>query len=160
VRTLPHALGGALAATWAAAAVTAVAAPGPTLGPREDDEQAGVLASVIVPMRDEEHNAGPCVAALLASTHPRLEVVVVDDGSRDGTVAAVRAAAAGVPRRRLVRAAPLPDGWLGKPWACAQGAAVASGDWLVFCDADVRLAPPALSTLLADAAASGAEVVS
>lgn len=155
-----HVLGRALAATWAAAAVTAAAAPGPALGPRRDDPQAETLVSVVVPMRDEERNAAACVAAVLASTHRRVELIVVDDGSRDGTAAAVRAAAAGDPRVRLVRGAPLPDGWLGKPWACAQGAAVARGTWLVFCDADVRLAPEALATLLADAAATGAEAVS
>src|SRR5690606_35092550 len=58
-----HVLGRALAATWAAAAVTAAAAPGPALGPRRDDPQAETLVSVVVPMRDEERNAAACVAA-------------------------------------------------------------------------------------------------
>ena len=110
--------------------------------------------TVVVPARDEEEQIGDCLAALLDQRGvPSLRIVVVDDGSTDGTAAAVRAVTD--PRVRLVRADPLPAGWLGKPHACATGAAVADdGDGdedglLVFVDADVRLFPDAVAGAVA-----------
>jgi 4,4'-diaponeurosporenoate glycosyltransferase len=55
----------------------------------------------------------------------------------------------------VVQAGRLPDGWAGKPHACAIGAAAATGDVLVFLDADVRLSPRALGSVLAERAARG-----
>ncbi|MGY1804647.1 glycosyltransferase family 2 protein [Blastococcus sp. SYSU D00922] len=105
--------------------------------------------TVVVPARDEEAEIGGCLAALLDQRGvPDLRVVVVDDGSTDGTADVVAAVAD--PRVRLVRAAPLPPGWLGKPHACATGAAEAGdADVLVFVDADVRLFPDAVAGAVA-----------
>ncbi len=102
--------------------------------------------SALLPVRDEAHQVGGCLAALLSSTAvPDLEVLVLDDGSRDGTAEAARRAAAGDPRVRVLAGAPLPPGWLGKPHALSQLAAAATGTALVCLDADVRLAPHALA---------------
>ena len=95
--------------------------------------------SVLVPARDEAATITACVAALVGQGAS--EVVVLDDGSVDGTAALAAAAGA-----RVVTGAPLPDGWLGKPWACQQLADLAAGDVLVFVDADTVLAPGALAT--------------
>jgi hypothetical protein len=93
--------------------------------------------TVVVPARDEEEQIGGCLAALLDQRGvPDLRIVVVDDGSTDGTADAVSAVAD--PRVRLVRAPAPPPGWLGKPHACATGAAGADDGVLVFVDADVR----------------------
>ncbi|TXR55743.1 glycosyltransferase [Quadrisphaera setariae] len=106
----------------------------------------GERVSVLLPVRDEAHQVGRALAAVLASTGvPHLEVLVLDDGSTDGTAAAAARAAGGDPRVRVLTGAPLPPGWLGKPHALAQLAAVASGSVLVCLDADVRLAPHALA---------------
>jgi 4,4'-diaponeurosporenoate glycosyltransferase len=78
--------------------------------------------SVIVPARDEERSLPRLLRSLAGQTMPPLEVIVVDDHSRDDTAA--RAAAAGA---RVLSSAPLPDGWTGKTWACHQGAAVKLG---------------------------------
>lgn len=105
--------------------------------------------SILVPARDEADRIGPCVRAALASRWGDLEVLVLDDRSSDATAAVARRAAAGDPRLAVLTGAPRPDGWLGKPWACAQLAAAARGEVLVFVDADVTLAPHAVAAAVA-----------
>jgi hypothetical protein len=101
--------------------------------------------AVVLPVRDEEAQVADCLAGILAQQGvPDLRVVVVDDGSTDRTAEIVASCAD--PRVSLVEAGPLPPGWLGKPHACAVGAAWAPGDGLLaFVDADVRLFPDALA---------------
>lgn len=111
-----------------------------------DDEPATVPAgapsvSVVVPARDEARNIGRCVEALRASHYPALEIVVVDDHSTDGTGEIARAHAAADSRVRVLVPDALPDGWMGKQWACASGARVATGSLLCFLDADTFVAP-------------------
>lgn len=105
--------------------------------------------SILVPARDEADRIGPCVRAALASRWGDLEVLILDDRSSDATAAVARRAAAGDPRLAVLAGAPRPDGWLGKPWACAQLAAAARGEVLVFVDADVTLAPHAVAAAVA-----------
>lgn len=95
--------------------------------------------SLLLPVRDEAARLPATLPALLAQDVD--EVVVLDDGSTDGTADLVRTHLAAHPRARLVTAPPLPAGWLGKPHACHQLALEATGDVLVFVDADVVLAP-------------------
>jgi Glycosyltransferase like family 2 len=124
------------------------------LGPA--DPAAREPISVVVPARDEAGQIGGCVAALLAQDAAVAEVVVVDDGSADAT--AWLAARAGA---RVVAAPPPAPGVAGKAAACAYGAEAArAGRWLAFVDADVRLAPQALSRLQAAALAAGAAAAS
>jgi hypothetical protein len=105
--------------------------------------------SVVVPARDEERGVGAAVRSLRALDYAPVEVIVVDDQSRDATASAARAAAGGDGRVRVLEGAPLPPGWVGKPWACWQGAREARGDWLLFTDADVIHAPDSLGRALA-----------
>ena len=97
--------------------------------------------SLVIPARNEARNIGPCVESALASAYPRLEVIVVDDHSTDGTAEVVRAIAERDPRARMITPPVLPDGWFGKQWACAAGAAESRGEVLGFMDADTRQAP-------------------
>ena len=101
--------------------------------------------SVLIPARNEEANIGDAVAAVLASEGVTLEVIVLDDGSTDGTAAVL----AGItdPRLRVAAGGALPGGWSGKQHACARLAELAAHGLLVFVDADVRLAPDALSRM-------------
>jgi hypothetical protein len=119
---------------------------------------ASTTVTAIVPVRDEAANIAGCVDAIAESGPDLAAVVVVDDASSDGT-AAVVAARADARCRLLTSPGPRP-GELGKPVACAAGAAVAIGEWLWFVDADVRVAPDLLRRLLAAAAESGADLVS
>lgn len=117
--------------------------------------------SVLLPVRDEAERVGRCLTSLLAQEGvPELEVVVLDDGSTDGTAEVVRAVAAGDARVRLLTGHPLPDGWLGKPHACQQLADAATGDVLVFVDADVLLAPHAVAASVALLEETGLDLLS
>jgi chlorobactene glucosyltransferase len=93
--------------------------------------------SLLVPARDEAANLARTLPLLLRSTYPALEVCVLDDESHDTTADVVARLAAADDRLRLLRGAPLPQGWAGKNWACAQLARAATGEILIFCDADV-----------------------
>jgi chlorobactene glucosyltransferase len=107
------------------------------------------LVSVIVPARDEARNIGACVGAVLATGWPALELLVVDDHSADGTGDLARAAAAGDPRVRVLDNPALPPGWMGKQWACWNGARAARGAVLCFADADTTHAPDLLPRAVA-----------
>jgi 4,4'-diaponeurosporenoate glycosyltransferase len=98
---------------------------------------------VVIPARDEEVTLGDLLDSIAASTTPPREIVVVDDGSTDGTADLAR-------RRgiRVVPATPPPAGWTGKTWACATGVEVTSAPVVVLVDADVRLHPRALAALV------------
>jgi hypothetical protein len=107
--------------------------------------------SVLVPARDEAPRIGDCLAAIRAQRGlADLEVLVLDDRSADGTAQVVRHHVDADPRVRLLsQSVEPPAGWLGKPWACSRLAEAATGDVLVFVDADVVLEPDALTRTLA-----------
>lgn len=120
--------------------------------------------TVLVPVRDEVDHVGPCVAAILRAADRctgRVDVVVLDDESSDGTTEVVRALARRDDRVTPVDGAPVPPGWLGKPWACQQLAHAADPGTtvLVFVDADVVLEPSGLSSTLALLRSSGLQLV-
>jgi cellulose synthase/poly-beta-1,6-N-acetylglucosamine synthase-like glycosyltransferase len=118
--------------------------------------------SVLLPVRDEAARVEPCLRALLGQLGVDLEVVVLDDGSTDGTAAVVRSVSDGDPRLRLLQGHPLPPGWLGKPHACQQlaDAAAPSSEVLVFVDADVVLGPRAVASTVALLDTTGLDLLS
>jgi glycosyltransferase involved in cell wall biosynthesis len=130
----------------------------PQAAPGSSARAGRPATSLLVPARDEARRLPAALVGLLAQDVT--EIVVLDDQSSDATAAVVRQAAAADPRVRLVRGAPLPAGWTGKNWACRQLAAAARGELLVFCDADVLLAPAALDACWAQMCAQRADVFS
>lgn len=98
-----------------------------------------VKISIIIPARNEESNLKALLGSVNAQEFSPHEVIVVNDQSEDGTVAVAEEHGA-----KVINGKSLPDGWLGKPWACAQGAMAAEGDWFLFLDADTWLEPEAL----------------
>ncbi len=105
--------------------------------------------SILIPARNEAHNIGRTVQALLAQGYPEFELLLLDDHSTDTTVQMAAATAQGDPRFRLIAGATLPVGWSGKNWACHQLAQQARYDTLLFTDADVAWQPNALPALIA-----------
>jgi hopene-associated glycosyltransferase HpnB len=132
-------------------------APPPAAWPR-------IVAAI--PARDEAETIGRAVASLFAQAYPgRLDIVVVDDASTDGTADIARRAAheAGAGERLTVVATPpLPEGWVGKMWAVATGLARVPADarYVLLTDADIVHAPDALARLVAKAEAEGRALVS
>lgn len=110
----------------------------PPGGPTADGTNATVGAAsicVVVPARDEATRIGPLLDAVVGA--PGIaEVIVVDDESSDGTADLARATGA-----RVVKGAPLPNGWAGKAWALQQGIEAARTEWVVTIDADARPDP-------------------
>lgn len=139
--------GRALRAATATAAALAVHAGVNALLLRRPPARAVAArrVSVLIPARNEAGRIGPCLRAILATAWPDLQILVLDDESDDDTAGVVRRVAAGDPRVTVLSGAQPPPGWLGKPWACAQLAAAATGDVLVFVDADVVLADGAVA---------------
>ncbi len=106
------------------------------------------LASVIVPARNEEINIKRCINSICKQTYPHLEVIVIDDGSTDGTASIVKKLQKEYPSVTLIRSRPLADGWKGKSWALHQGFNHCKGEWLLFVDADTVLKPTCLADSL------------
>lgn len=99
--------------------------------------------SVIIPARNEEKNLPYLLTSLKAQTYRPFEIIVVDDFSEDQTKSI--AESFGV---TVVESTPLPKGWTGKTWALWTGYKAAAGDIFAFLDADIRLEPDALASLL------------
>lgn len=107
------------------------------------------LVSILIPARNESNTIAKTITALRAQDYENFEVIVLDDGSEDGTAQIAEAAAQNDARIKIITGKKLPSGWLGKNWACHQLSEVATGGILIFTDADVRWEPNALSAVLA-----------
>lgn len=100
--------------------------------------------SIIIPACNEADHLEAALTSLLAQDYPRLEVIVIDDRSTDGTGEIIDRLAGKDPRVRAVHVESLPEGWLGKVNALREGARRAGGAWYLFTDADVYFQPAAI----------------
>jgi glycosyltransferase involved in cell wall biosynthesis len=105
---------------------------------------AGPPVSLIAAARNEASNIEAAVTSLLRLDYPALEIIVVNDRSTDETGAILKRLARQHPRLTIIDIVELPDGWLGKNHALFVGAARASGELLLFTDADVVFEPTVL----------------
>lgn len=113
-----------------------------SLTPTDHELLEGPLVSVLIPARNEAHRILATLESILDQNYKNLELIVLDDHSSDDTAKVTLAALERAPfQTLLVHGAPLPEDWRGKNFACAQLAEFASGDLLMFVDADVVLRP-------------------
>ena len=115
------------------------------LSPDAQDADAFPGVSVILPVRNEEQRLAACLDSLLAQHYPALEIVVINDNSVDGTAAILADYARRNERLVVVNGEPLPPGWSGKSFACHQGIRAASGEYLLFTDADTLHSPESIA---------------
>jgi cellulose synthase/poly-beta-1,6-N-acetylglucosamine synthase-like glycosyltransferase len=118
-----------------------------------------VRCSVVIAARDEEARIEGTVRRLLAQQGVEAEFLIVDDRSRDRTGEILRQLAREDGRVKLKRVEMLPDGWLGKCHACHVGASAATGDWILFTDADCWLKPDVIARAVKLAERDGADHV-
>jgi glycosyltransferase involved in cell wall biosynthesis len=123
--------------------------------------EASPQVSIIVPARNEEASLRACLESLTAQTGVAFEIIVVDDGSTDGT----RQIAQNVAGVRVICAPPLPHDGAGKTWtgknnAVVAGAKEARAPWLLFTDADTVHRPGALERALTEAKKEQADLLS
>jgi len=105
--------------------------------------------SVLIPARNEEKNIGKLLTALQQQDYPELEVIVCNDRSTDRTEEILSGFAGEDSRFRWFMGEKLPVDWLGKNFACHQLAQKASGEILLFLDADVELSLDAIRKAVA-----------
>lgn len=115
--------------------------------------------SAIVPARNEENNIESAVRSVAAQPEVA-EIIIVDDQSFDRTPEILAQLAAEIPRLKILRCDALPAGWVGKNHALWIGAQAASGNGLLFTDADTVLLPNAVRHALDDAQRFDAALVS
>ncbi len=115
--------------------------------------------SVISPACNEERHVEHALASILSVDYPDLAVVAIDDRSTDRTGEILDSLARRDPRLVVHHVHELQAGWLGKVHALARGVEHADGEWLLFVDADVHLAPRALRAAIADAERRGLDLL-
>src|ERR1043166_6070784 len=118
-----------------------------------------IQCSIVVAARAEEARIEQTIGRLLAQRGVELELIVVDDRSNDRTGEILRRLAREDARVQLKRVDVLPEGWLGKCHACHIGAGAATGDWILFTDADCWLRPDVIARALKAAEHEGADHV-
>jgi glycosyltransferase involved in cell wall biosynthesis len=122
--------------------------------PGRDGELRG---SVVIAARNEEARIERTIRHLLAQSGVALEIIVVDDRSTDRTSELLERLAKEDPRVRWKRIDVLPEDWLGKCHACHVGASMATGDWILFTDADCWLKPDVIDRAWRVAKREGAD---
>lgn len=115
------------------------------------------LVSILIPARNEEINIQECLESCLTQTYTNKEIIVVDDNSTDKTLEVLNGYS---DRIKIINGERLPEGWVGKNWACYQLAQYAKGDYLLFIDADVRLNNYAVESAIAEIVQTNSGLIS
>jgi len=110
----------------------------PYLDKFENTSKTNPKVSIILPARNEEEFIGKCLDSLIKQDYKNYEIIVIDDSSEDFTGKIISEYAKKYPNIITVSARPKPDGWMGKNWACMEGYSKATGELLLFTDADTK----------------------
>ena len=105
----------------------------PALPENSGSNPSSPLVSIILPVRNQANTVSECVSSLVGLDYPQKEIIVVDGNSTDGTQDILKTFDGKI---KLVEEEPLPQGWVGKNWACHTGYKQAMGDLLMFTDGD------------------------
>ncbi|MEL6632756.1 MAG: glycosyltransferase family 2 protein [Bacteroidota bacterium] len=100
--------------------------------------------SILIPARNEAVNLPHLFSQILGLHYPKLEVIVLNDQSEDATEAILKQYTQAHPEIHYINGQPLPQGWLGKNWACHQLGERATGDYFLYLDADIHRLDPAI----------------
>ena len=118
------------------------------------------FVSILVPARNEERNIEKCIKSLLQQNYPNYEIIVLDDESEDRTWQILSRLAQGNDNLHLLKGKPLPEGWIGKCWACHQLSEKARGEFLLLVDADTFHKPSMLHSVMDTARFYQADLIS
>jgi len=121
----------------------------PYLDKFENISKSSPKVSIILPARNEEEFIGKCLDSLIKQDYENYEIVVIDDSSNDTTVEIISEYAKKYSKIIPVSAKPKPEGWMGKNWACMEGYRKATGELLLFTDADTIHSKNVLSLAVA-----------
>ena len=112
-------------------------------------EATAKRVSIIVAARNEQRNIRTALQSLLDLGYPDYELIVIDDRSEDETGRILDDMAASSPRLRVIHIDRLPPGWLGKNHALWTGSRHATGEYLLFSDADIVMEPTVVTRAVA-----------
>ncbi len=119
--------------------------------PETNEPVSTPKVSILVPARNESRNLARSLESLVQQDYPNIEILVIDDHSEDDTHAIAESFAKRDSRIRVLSSSDLPPDWRGKSWALHQAAAHATGNWMLFTDADVVHHPSVLRNCIATA---------
>ncbi|MBT3862041.1 MAG: glycosyltransferase, partial [Nitrosopumilus sp.] len=117
----------------------------PYLDKFENTNETTPKVSIILPARNEEKYLAKCLDSLIDQDYKNYEIIVIDDSSEDSTGKIIANYAKKNSKIIHVSAKSKPDGWMGKNWACMEGYKQASGELLLFTDADTKHAKQVIS---------------
>ena len=133
----------------------------PHLDKFKNTSKTNPKVSIILPARNEEEFIGKCLESLIKQDYKNYEIVTVDDSSEDDTGKIIAKYAKKYPGIVIpVTARPKPDGWMGKNWACMEGYKKATGELLLFTDADTKHAENVMSLAVAHLNSFGLDALS
>ena len=121
----------------------------PYLDKFENKSKSTPKVSIILPARNEEGFIGKCLDSLIKQDYPNYEIIVVNDSSEDSTGKIISEYAKKNSKIIPVTAKAKPDGWMGKNWACMEGYQKATGELLLFTDADTKHSENVISLAVA-----------
>ncbi|MDH3340651.1 MAG: glycosyltransferase [Nitrosopumilus sp.] len=110
----------------------------PYLDKFENTSESSPKVSVILPARNEEGFISKCLDSLIEQDYKNYEIIVIDDSSEDNTQKIIFQYAEKHSKVIPVIARSKPEGWMGKNWACMEGYKKATGELLLFTDADTK----------------------
>lgn len=114
----------------------------------DNDINGNPLVSILIPARNEENNILNILKDIEKQCYKNIETIVFDDNSSDNTAKLILSKMNTYKQIQLIQSKKLPNGWLGKNWACHNLAQKAKGEYFLFLDADVRIQPNLITKTL------------